>query len=104
MKHTLLYAIGIVGLVVSVFALRGGAGQGELKVEYYASGQVQVECELRDGVRDGECQRYWPDGKLLAKGRYENGLMTGTWTFWNADGTPDGSRSGTYVAGEFAGG
>jgi hypothetical protein len=29
--------------------------------------------------------------------------MSGTWTFWNQDGSEDGSRSGLYVAGELAG-
>src|SRR5689334_6846532 len=104
MKKSLLLVLGIAGLLVTVFALRGGAGAAEKRIEYYANGQVQVECELQNGVREGLCRRYWPDGKLLAEGRYEDGRMSGSWTFWNQDGTPDGARSGEYVAGEYSGG
>lgn len=104
MKHALLFALGIVGLVATVFALRGGAPEGEKRIEYYASGRVQAECQQRDGVREGECRRYWPDGKPMAEGSYVNGLMSGDWTFWNEDGSEDRSRSGRYVAGEYAGG
>jgi antitoxin component YwqK of YwqJK toxin-antitoxin module len=103
MKHALLFAIGIAGLVATVFALRGGATQAEKRIEYYTNGRIQTECELHGGVRDGESRRYWPDGKRLAEGRYVDGTMSGTWTFWNEDGTPDNSRSGRYVAGEHAG-
>jgi len=103
MKHALLFAIGIAGLLATVFALRGGATGVEKRTEYYTNGQIQLECELQGGVRAGQCQRYWPDGKPQASGRYEDGRMSGTWTFWNQDGSEDSSRSGRYVAGELAG-
>jgi uncharacterized protein len=103
MKYLLLFAIGIAGLVASVFALHGGGAQAEKRLEYYANGQVQVECELREGVREGECHRFWPNGKPLAEGAYTNGLMSGTWTFWNEDGSEDAARSGAYVRGEHVG-
>ena len=102
MKHAILFAIGIAGLLASVFALRGGATGVEKRTEYYTNGQIQLECELRGGVREGECQRFWPDGTPQASGRYEDGLMCGTWTFWNQDGSEDASRSGHYVGGELA--
>ena len=104
MKHALLFGFGIAGLVATVFSLRGGASGGERKVEYYSSGQIQIECELRGGVREGLCRRYWPDGKPMAEGHYENGLMIGTWSFWNEDGTPDLARSGEYAGGARSGG
>ncbi len=103
MKQLLLFALGIAGLVATVFALRAGTPAGEKRIEYYANGHVQVECELRGGVREGECHRFWPDGKPLAEGRYSDGVMSGAWTFWNEDGSEDRTRSGRYVAGEFAG-
>ena len=102
MKHALLFAIGIAGLLASVFALRGGATGVEKRTEYYTNGQIQLECELRGGVREGECQRFWPDGTPQASGRYEDGRMCGPWTFWNQDGSEDASRSGRYVGGELA--
>ncbi len=103
MKHALLFAVGIAGLLATVFALRGGAAQAEKHTEYYTNGQIQLECELQGGVRAGQCQRYWPNGKPQASGRYEDGSMSGTWTFWNEDGSEDSARSGRYVAGEYAG-
>jgi hypothetical protein len=102
MKHALLFAIGIAGLLATVFALRSGATGGAKQIEYYSNGQIQLECELQGSVREGECQRYWPDGKPQASGRYEDGRMNGTWTFWNQDGSEDASRSGRYVSGELA--
>ena len=99
MKRTLLFVLGGIGLLATVFAFHGNPNGAEKRVEYYPNGQVQIECELQEGVRQGECRRFWPDGKPQAEGRYEDGTMNGTWTFWNADGTPDLSRTGSYVAG-----
>lgn len=103
MKHLLLFAVGICGLVATVFALRGGAPAAEKRIEYYANGQVQAECAVHEGVREGPCRRFWPDGKPQAEGSYVDGRMSGAWTFWNEDGTEDRSRSGEYAAGERAG-
>ena len=102
MKHLILFAIGIVGLVAAVPALHGGPKQAEARGEYFASGQIQSECPTHEGVRDGECKRYWPNGKLQAQGQYLDGSMNGSWSFWNEDGTPDTARTGNYADGKFA--
>jgi MORN repeat variant len=99
MKHLLLFLVGSAGLVAAVHALHGSASRDEQRVEYYASGQVQSECTAHAGVRDGACHRFWPNGKLQAQGQYTDGSMSGDWSFWNEDGTPDDARSGRYVAG-----
>ena len=103
MKRSLLFALGIAGLVATVFALRGASGQDALRVDYYANGQVQAECEVQDGVRDGLSRRYWPDGKPMAEGHYRSGSMHGSWTFWNQDGSEDLERTGEYVDGKLVG-
>jgi hypothetical protein len=36
------------------------------------------------------------DGRKLDEGSYRDGKREGQWTFWNADGTIDESRSGIY--------
>jgi antitoxin component YwqK of YwqJK toxin-antitoxin module len=102
MKKLILFVLGCAGLVAAVYALRGNSSQSDERVEYYASGRVQSECPLHAGVRDGECKRYWPDGKLQAQGRYADGAMSGDWSFWNEDGTPDLARAGRYENGELA--
>lgn len=100
MKRSLLLALGILGLVAAVFALRGASNPGEQRTEYYANGQVQSECACKDGVREGTCRRFWADGKAQAEGQYTAGLMSGRWSFWNQDGSEDSGRSGEYRAGQ----
>ncbi|MBK7644302.1 MAG: hypothetical protein IPJ19_14875 [Planctomycetes bacterium] len=104
MRKSLIFAVGLAGLVASVFALRGSGSAVEKRTDYYANGQVQSEYVLHEGVRDGACHRYWPDGKPLAEGEFQHGEMSGEWSFWNQDGALDASRSGRYVAGKFLGG
>lgn len=104
MKRSLLLVLGSLGLVAAVFALRGSSAQGELRTEYYASGQLQSECASKDGVREGACKRFWPDGRPQAEGQYHAGVMSGRWTFWNQDGSEDGQRTGEYRDGQRAGG
>lgn len=67
---------------------------------WYADGQLQYTVENHLGRRHGAWQHYWPGGGRRARGQYENGLRTGTWSFvdqfgWRRQGpmradAPDG--------------
>jgi antitoxin component YwqK of YwqJK toxin-antitoxin module len=91
---------------VAFGALRSGGGGDEMRSQttYFANGQVDTECELHDGQREGTCRKFYSDGTKLAEGRYSAGKMEGEWTFWRRGGEIDAERSGTYVAGVKVGG
>lgn len=40
-----------------------------------------------DSIRTGNWYFFYPSGKLLAYGKYENGLKKGTWTYYSNKGT-----------------
>jgi hypothetical protein len=44
----------------------------------------------------GRLTRWSRDGKRVAEGPYSEGKRTGTWTYWNEDGSVDHARSGVY--------
>jgi antitoxin component YwqK of YwqJK toxin-antitoxin module len=103
MKAPVVFALaGLAGLTISVRALRGNGDAVEPSVQttYYANGQVDTECETREGRRDGHCAHYSAAGKKLSEGTYAAGRMEGAWTFWLEDGSVDSERSGNYAAGE----
>ncbi len=98
----LLLLAGLAALTVSVRAFSGGGDAPESRTQttYYANGQVDTECETREGRREGRCTHYSPDGKKLSEGAFVGGRMQGSWTFWREDASVDAERSGTYVDGE----
>jgi len=102
---TLLLVVAA-GAALSLGALRSGNRTGEIRSQttYFANGQIDTECELEDGRRDGICRRFYSDGSKLAEGSYSAGKMEGEWTFWRHDGELDAERSGTYAGGVKVGG
>jgi antitoxin component YwqK of YwqJK toxin-antitoxin module len=65
-------------------------------VESYPNGQKRSEGLYHVGLLEGPW-RYWHEnGQQLAEGEYVNSLRQGVWLFWNADGTVDEARAGTY--------
>ena len=101
MRLPLLIGLACVaGLTVSVRAIQAShADDVRSQATYYANGQVEMECETRDGKREGACRRYYPSGAKQSEGAYVEGRMEGPWTYWLEDGTVDPARSGTYAAG-----
>ncbi|MFN0009178.1 MAG: toxin-antitoxin system YwqK family antitoxin [Planctomycetota bacterium] len=101
MKLPALLLVVAAGAVLSLGALRSGNGTGEIRSQttYFANGQIDTECTLKNNQRDGICRRFYSDGSKLAEGSYAAGKMVGEWTFWRRDGELDAERSGTYVGG-----
>lgn len=55
----------------------------------------------RPGLMEHGPHRTWHEnGQLAAEGEFAEGYRVGEWRFWDAAGTLDTDRSGTYVAGE----
>jgi len=50
--------------------------------------------------REGPWTFWFPDGTVLASGRFGAGRREGPWEFFDEDGRPDPERTGTYVDGE----
>lgn len=56
---------------------------------------------LNDGTYDGEWEYFYPSGKILAKGVYENGKKNGTWTYYYENGKTQ--QTGKYTDGIYSG-
>ncbi len=102
MKLPFLIALACAaGLTVSVRVIQSAHAStaSQAQQTYYANGQIEMECETREGKREGACRRYYANGAKQAEGRYVDGKMEGPWTFWLEDGSVDAARSGSYAAG-----
>ena len=53
------------------------SGECVRSVEYYDSGSVKMEGEMKNGQRDGEWTAYFPDGRVQSHGYFKNGERTG---------------------------
>ena len=60
------------------------SGECVRRVEYYESGVVKMEGEIKDGKRDGEWTAYFPDGRVQSHGYFKDDKRTGASTvYWN---------------------
>lgn len=77
----------------------GWAGNAqETRTTLWSAGGPKETAVFRDGLRDGPCERFHPDGTLRARGLFAAGRMEGEWSFFDASGALDTERSGTYAA------
>ena len=106
MKLPAMILVATVGTAASFGVFRSGAGTETVRSQttYFANGQVDTECSVRDGVREGIARRFYSDGTKQAEGSYAAGKMEGEWTFWRRDGSLDAERSGLYAGGVKVGG
>jgi len=54
---------------------------------YYPNSQLWSTGTYDHGKMTGKKQVYWEDGTLRYEGQFKNDVKTGTWTFYNADGS-----------------
>ena len=106
MRLPALILVATVGAAASfgVFRTAGGTETVRTQTTYFANGQVDTECSVQDGVREGPSRRFYSDGSRMAEGSYAAGKMEGEWTFWRRDGSLDAERSGLYAGGTKVGG
>ena len=57
---------------------------------YYASGQVQMSGNNKEGEAEGKWAGYYPSGKISGKAKYKKGKQI-SGTFYHEDGSPDKS-------------
>jgi antitoxin component YwqK of YwqJK toxin-antitoxin module len=99
---TLLVLVGSLGLGATLLFGQGREATTATKAQetYFASGQLESRVEYDNGRREGLAQRFFGNGSKQSEGRYAEGRMEGAWRFWNADGSTDTERTGTYHAGD----
>lgn len=55
--------------------------------QFYPNGQVLMKAGLnKTGQLEGETINYYSDGKISSKGNYANGLLSGNWEYYDANG------------------
>jgi hypothetical protein len=78
--------------------------EGQLLVERWPNGYPKsetrtVQDEFGRPLEHGEHRAWHENGQLAQRGRYERGLRTGKWSFWNQDGLLDAASTGNYQKG-----
>ena len=71
------------------------------ETEYYESGQLKMEGEMKDDHREGEWKAYFPDGRLQSSGFFKDGLRTGAAKVWQENGNL--LQEGSYKDGKHVG-
>lgn len=63
--------------------------QGNVLREFYPSGALQSEAEIRNGFRHGRYREYYEDGSLKLRGKYLANRRKGTWKYYTGEGKFD---------------
>jgi len=63
--------------------------EGNVLREFYPSGSLISEAEVKDGKRHGRYREYYEDGTLKLRGKYANNRPRGTWKYYTEDGKFD---------------
>lgn len=74
------------------------------EVHYYDGGEIFMEGEMKDGVRNGEWISYFPDGKVQSKGFFKDDQRTGkalvyyeNGNLWMDGSYQDGEKAGLWI-------
>jgi hypothetical protein len=60
--------------------------EGNVLREFYPSGALQSEAEVKEGRRHGRYREYYESGALRLRGRYASGQPRGTWKYYTEEG------------------
>jgi len=52
----------------------------------YANGNTWFEVDLKDGLKHGRYEEFYPDGTRKIRGRFREDKQVGTWRFYNKEG------------------
>ncbi|WP_421804686.1 DUF3352 domain-containing protein [Flagellimonas sp.] len=52
----------------------------------YANGNTWFEVDLKDGLKHGRYEEFYPDGTRKIRGRFREDEQVGTWRFYNKEG------------------
>ncbi len=62
-------------------------------VYYYRNGEVKARSEFSGNGKVAHTTTYYPNGKIMAKGRYVNQKKDSIWTFYDGDGVVSAKES-----------
>lgn len=63
--------------------------EGNVLREFYESGELRSESEIKDGKRHGRYREFYETGALLLRGKYVNNRPKGTWKYYTPEGKFD---------------
>nr|WP_297786828.1 DUF3352 domain-containing protein [uncultured Allomuricauda sp.] len=52
----------------------------------YANGNIRFEVDLRDGLKHGRYEEFYPDGTRKIRGRFREDEQVGTWRYYDKEG------------------
>ncbi|MHA7831570.1 MAG: DUF3352 domain-containing protein [Flagellimonas sp.] len=52
----------------------------------YANGNIRFQVDLKDGLKHGRYEAFYPDGTRKIRGRFRNDEQVGTWRYYNKEG------------------
>ncbi|MBW8201337.1 DUF3352 domain-containing protein [Flagellimonas abyssi] len=52
----------------------------------YANGNIRFQVDLKDGLKHGRYEAFYPDGTQKIRGRFRNDEQVGTWRYYNKEG------------------
>ncbi|WP_421808154.1 DUF3352 domain-containing protein [Flagellimonas sp.] len=52
----------------------------------YVNGNIRFEVDLKDGLKHGRYEEFYPDGTRKIRGRFREDEQVGTWRFYNKEG------------------
>ena len=55
--------------------------------EFYENDQVKYIIDVVNGIKNGDFVWYYPNGEIKLKGKFENDKKTGTWKYYNEEGS-----------------
>lgn len=59
------------------------------EVVSYVNGKLEFDGEMKNGLREGVWNYYYPSGQKKMSGLFTDGLKEGTWTYWRENGSQD---------------
>lgn len=69
-------------------------GQLVKEARFLPNGEKEMECEMKNGVKDGLSTQWYPNNKKWIEETYTNGRKNGEFTVWTANG--EKSYEGSY--------
>ncbi|MDI1233990.1 MAG: DUF3352 domain-containing protein [bacterium] len=61
--------------------------QNNMNTVYFDNGRAHTVTEMDGVIADGAFMEYFENGVIKVKGRYSKGLKSGTWKYYNSDGS-----------------
>ncbi len=81
-----LYFSDLDGKLISEETYKKGELNGLSKTFYPDSGNIAESIEYKNGIKQGELRKYFPEGSIMTKGTYENDMLEGDFTLYFPEG------------------